>query len=166
MQLTDKVIVIAMMTAVIFLAAAPSNGETIYSVPFDYKKASPSSIYFQRKSKAEIDHLCKTGEHAGTADVAACSQRDFEQSSHSLDVLLRSEEADYKKNDADLLANHYPVALPHFQRAERAWSDYRDNQCYAETYSLGQASMRYMTFWDCMTRITKERIADLKTSKD
>ncbi|MCG5075058.1 lysozyme inhibitor LprI family protein [Paraburkholderia tagetis] len=166
MRTTEKFILRAVIAVAILPASIPSYGETIYSVPFDYKKATPTSVYFHGMSKAEIDHLCKTGEHAGTADIAACSQRDFEQSADRLDVLLRSEEADYKKNDADLLSDNYPVALPHFQQAQRAWADYRANQCYAETYSSGQASMRYMTFWDCMTRITKERIADLKSSKD
>lgn len=36
----------------------------------------------------------------------------------------------------------------------------------AETYSLGEASMRYMTFWDCMARITEERLDDLDSAKD
>ncbi|MGF6698627.1 uncharacterized protein YecT (DUF1311 family) [Paraburkholderia sp. MM5496-R1] len=141
-------------------------GKTIYSVRFDYKKATPSSVYFTGKSREEIDRLCKTGEHASTADIAACSQRNFEQISAQLNSTIKPLETELRKGDVDLKADNNPVALPYFEKGQRAWVQYRDNQCYAETYSLGEASMRYMTFWDCMARITKGRISDLKSAEN
>lgn len=161
-----SVVSLAMMAGWSFFSSAAAFGKTIYSVPFDYTKATPSSVYFSGKSRVEIDHLCKTGEHASTADIAACSQRDFESAVAQLNSTIKSTEAGLKTNDVDLKIADNPVALPYFTKAQRAWQEYRDNQCYSETYSLGEASMRYMTFWDCMTRITKERISDLKSTKD
>lgn len=148
------------------LINASALGKTIYSVSFDYKKATPSSIYFSGKSGAEIDHLCKTGEHASTTDIAACGQRNFERNSAQLNETVSSLESGFKADDVDLKADGNPVALPYFEKAQSAWGEYRDNQCYAETYSLGEASMRYTTFWDCMSRITEERIVDLKRSEN
>lgn len=156
---------LVMISALYFLDST-ALCKTIYSVQFDYKKVTPSSVYFSGKSQKEIDRLCRTGEHASTADIAACSQRDFEKISAQLNSAIRSLEAGYRKGDVDLKADNNPVALPYFEKGQSAWTGYRDNQCYAETYSLGEASMRYMTFWDCMARITKERISDLKSEKD
>ncbi|MGF6371232.1 lysozyme inhibitor LprI family protein [Paraburkholderia sp. 32] len=140
--------------------------KTIYSVQFDYKKAAPSSVYFSGKLREEIDRLCKTGEHAATADIAACSHRNFEQIYAELNSTIKSLETELRKGDVDLKVDNNPVALPYFEKGQRAWVEYRDNQCYAESYSLGEASVRYMTFWDCMARITKGRISDLKSTED
>ncbi|MBC8748670.1 MULTISPECIES: lysozyme inhibitor LprI family protein [Paraburkholderia] len=155
---------LVMISALPFLDPV-ALGKTIYSVQFDYKKATPSSVYFTGKSREEIDRLCRTGEHASTADIAACSQRNFERISAQLNSTVKSLEAEFRKDDVDLRADNNPVALPYFEKGQSAWVEYRDNQCYAETYSLGEASMRYMTFWDCMARITKERISDLKSAE-
>ncbi|MEM5295138.1 lysozyme inhibitor LprI family protein [Burkholderia sp. JPY481] len=117
-------------------------------------------------SNDEIDRLCRTGEHTSTADIAVCSQRNFEQIYAKLNSTIKTSEAELSKGDVDLKADNNPVALPYFENGQRAWVEYRDNQCYAETYSLGEASMRYVTFWDCMARITKERISDLQSTED
>ncbi|MFM0240430.1 lysozyme inhibitor LprI family protein [Paraburkholderia phytofirmans] len=155
-----------LMLLVPLLFHSTASGKTIYSVGFDYRKAVPSSVYFAGKSHKEVDRLCETGEHASTADVAACSQRDYEIIFAKLRSKIKSLEDGFKKDDAELKAEDNPIASPYFEKGQNAWIEFRDNQCYAETYSLGEALMRYMTFWDCMARITKERLDDLDSAKD
>lgn len=149
------------LVAASLLIDSAAFGRTIYSVPFDYRKATPSSVYFSGKSSADIDHLCNTGEHASTADIAACSKRNYEQSAAHLEVAVRSLASRYKQHDIDLKKTDNAVASPYFEKAQNAWKKFRDHQCYAETYSSGEASMRYVTFWDCMTRLTKNRFDEL-----
>ncbi|WP_429556971.1 lysozyme inhibitor LprI family protein [Paraburkholderia youngii] len=47
------------------------------------------------------------------------------------------------------------------RRGQESWKLYRDNECYAEVYEVGQASLRFVEFWDCMTRITRNRLDEL-----
>ncbi|MFP4894191.1 lysozyme inhibitor LprI family protein [Paraburkholderia sp. EG304] len=63
--------------------------------------------------------------------------------------------------DQELRANGEPEALPYFRRGQESWNLYRDNECYAEVYEAGQASLRFVEFWDCMTRITTHRLDEL-----
>lgn len=66
-----------------------------------------------------------------------------------------------KKTDIELKVSHDPVALPSFVKAQNEWTRYRDNYCYSRTYSIGEASMRYIFFWTCMNDMTTERAKQL-----
>ncbi len=46
--------------------------------------------------------------------------------------------------------------------AQRAWIPFRDKACIAEGYMVEGGSMQPMIEAECQTRLTKERIADLK----
>ncbi|QXE07189.1 DUF1311 domain-containing protein [Paraburkholderia sprentiae WSM5005] len=52
-------------------------------------------------------------------------------------------------------------ALPYFEADQQHWQAFRNNERYADMHSPCQASMRYMTFRDCMTRITNNRLDHL-----
>jgi uncharacterized protein YecT (DUF1311 family) len=39
---------------------------------------------------------------------------------------------------------------------------YRDSECYTETYMMGEAAERYIFFWECMTSITKNRVKEVQ----
>ncbi|WP_085481229.1 lysozyme inhibitor LprI family protein [Paraburkholderia susongensis] len=140
-------------------------GQSIYSGPFDYTKVKPAEIFFSGKSPLDIKVHCKT-DSLSTEEAWQCSHFQFEQASVALNRQVAVIAAELKKNDRDLKAGGYPLALPFFKKAQEYWKSFRDNECYSDTYSLGQASMRDMVFWDCMTRITTNRLDELKKPND
>lgn len=141
-----------------------ASAKTIYSGEFDYRKVEPSSVYFSGRTRAEISKWCKTGEHASTEDLGQCSHMEYENADRDLTKRLKLVRAAIAENDKSLKADGEPLALPYFDKSQDAWAKYREGDCYSETYMLGEASMRYINFWDCMTRITKNRFNDLTRS--
>lgn len=146
-------------------SASVATADTIYSGSFDYKRATPSSTYFAGKSDAQITSFCKDQRHTSQADIDACAHRGFEQEALILSTKVSNLYAGYRAGDEELKKNGWPIAAPYFEKAQTDWTIYRDNSCYAETYGLGEASLRYTEFWDCMTRITKTRVNEL-SAKD
>ncbi len=136
-------------------AAATSSGE------FDYRDFKSSASYFEGHSAAEIETLCKTGEHASNDDLAQCSHLKFDKANSQLENKLRAAISKMQRVDKSLKAGGEPVALPFFERAQDAWTTYRDSECYGETYSMGGALERYISFWECMTNITQVRVQEL-----
>ncbi|MBC8741356.1 DUF1311 domain-containing protein [Paraburkholderia sp. UCT31] len=133
---------------------------SIYGSAFDYKKAQPTSIYFTGKSPAEIASYCKK-EYLGTTDISACAQFDYEMEAKTLNKKIAEIEKVTKDYDREHRANGEPEALPFFEKAQASWQRYRDNNCYSEVYQVGQASLHFVYFWDCMTRMTKNRLDEL-----
>jgi uncharacterized protein YecT (DUF1311 family) len=142
------------------------SAKTIYSGEFDYRKFEPSSVYFTGRTPAEISELCRTGEDAGTMDMSECAHRDYENANRDLQNKLKVLRSEVDENDKSLKASGEPLALPYFVKSQAAWAQYRESDCYSETYMLGEASMRYIKFWDCMTRITKSRLDELTKAND
>lgn len=153
---------------VLALATSAVSGEPGRSGAFDYKKAHSSRSFFAPKSDAEITLYCKQND-LPTIEIWQCSHFAFEQVDANLRKRIAYLSAQRRKSDSELRrdGDDSPAALPWFERANRSWVEFRANECYYDTYSLGQASMRYMVFWDCMTRITKNRLAELnRTDSD
>lgn len=90
-----------------------------------------------------------------------CAHRDFEKSSTLLNRKIGAIKREISKNDKKLETNGWPVSLPYFLKSQQGWVQYRDNSCYSEIYGIGEASLRYTEFWNCMTRITKNRLQEL-----
>ncbi|MCC8404935.1 DUF1311 domain-containing protein [Paraburkholderia sp. MMS20-SJTN17] len=134
--------------------------DSIYSGEFDYSKARSYKEFFLNKSDSEITIYCKRNS-MGTEELWQCSHFYFEKSDEKLTKLVSEISMKLQNNDIALKANGEPAALPYFEAAQQHWKAFRDDECYSDTYSLGQASMRYMVFWDCMTRITKDRLNEL-----
>jgi uncharacterized protein YecT (DUF1311 family) len=148
------------MLPICLLFASTAGAGTTYSGEFDYKKVKSYKTYFKNKSDVEIEHFC-TDDSIGSEDRWQCSHFSFERINGKLNERISLISADLHRNDADLKSGGEPTALPYFKRAQQYWTAFRDNECYSDTYSLGQASMRYMVFWDCMTRLTKARLEEL-----
>lgn len=147
------------------LATSTLSNEPVYSGAFDYNKAHSSRLFFATKSDAEITQHCKQNDFP-TVEIWQCSHFAFEQIDAELQKKIRYLSAQLRKNDSELRSDgdDSPAALPYFERANRSWAEFRADECYSDTYSLGHASMRYMVFWDCMTRITKNRLDELNRS--
>jgi len=152
--------VTSVVFALFFVANSVYASSSIYGSAFDYKKAEPSSVYFPGKTRAQIASYCKS-ERLNTMDLSACAHFQYENTISDLNARVLSIEKTLKEGDQENAAYQGPAALPFFKRAQMNWKLYRDNDCYSDVYSVGQASLRFVDFWDCMTRITKNRIDEL-----
>lgn len=145
------------------LAPALSAAETRYSGEFDYRNFESSHSYFSGRAETQVEHLCKTGEHASTQDLEQCEHREFEHANAQLDVQLKAMSSLVERSDQFLKKyGGKPSSAPYFSTAQDAWLKYRDNECYTETYMMGEAAERYIHFWDCMATMTNNRAKELK----
>ncbi|CAB3807475.1 lysozyme inhibitor LprI family protein [Paraburkholderia caffeinilytica] len=153
-----------MRSIIIFLLLSTishsASAETIYGRTFDYKKAKPASVYFTGKTREQIELYCKN-DRLGGFDLAACAHFEFEIAIDSLNKRVSIATREIEKNDKALRSEGEPEALPYFRKAQAHWEIYRDSYCYAEVYETGPASSRFIEFWDCMTRITRNRLHEL-----
>ncbi|MGF6595898.1 uncharacterized protein YecT (DUF1311 family) [Paraburkholderia sp. GAS448] len=152
--------VTSILFALLFVANAVYASSSIYGSAFDYKKAEPSNVYFSGKTRAQIASYCKN-ERLNTMDLSACAHFQYENTISDLNARVLLIEKTLKEDDKENGAYGEPAALPFFKRAQMNWELYRDNDCYSDVYSVGQASLRFVDFWDCMTRITKNRLDEL-----
>lgn len=160
MRLT-KFVYAYMFGASLFTVSAPTvNSASIYGTTFDYRKVEPAIDQFPGKTPQQIAEYCK-GKNLGTMETGTCAQFKFELVRKTLAKVVVANEKEISKNDVALRNNGNPVALPYFRQAQSHWQSYRDNQCYANVYEIGQASIRFADFWTCMETITKARIAEL-----
>lgn len=146
-----------------FTFATSALGKTRYSGEFDYHDFQPSAAYFHGQTRAQIDHLCNTGEHASTEDLEECEHRNFERAVVALNRKVTALTAQIRKND-DTYAkpNDEPAALPSFLKAQAAWVQYRDNYCYSYVYDAGPGSAKYIYFFGCMASMTEARTKELE----
>ncbi|WP_322045669.1 lysozyme inhibitor LprI family protein [Paraburkholderia sp. J67] len=160
MRLT-KFFRVCVFGASLYMVGVPiANSASIYGTTFDYRKAEPASSQYPGKTPQQIAEHCKS-ENLGTMELSTCAQFKFESAKAMLAKTIEATERDIEKNDVELRKNHNPIALPYFKQAQRNWQSYRDNQCYANVYEIGQASIRFIDFWACMEAITKARIGEL-----
>ncbi|CAE6881524.1 lysozyme inhibitor LprI family protein [Paraburkholderia domus] len=144
----------------LLVANAAYASSSIYGSEFDYKKAKPASTYFSGKNRQHVASFCKK-EMLGTMDLSACAQFRYELAIEALNKRIQVVEKILEADDKDNGTYGEPAALPFFRKAQANWELYRDNNCYSDVYSVGQASLRFIDFWDCMTRITKQRLDEL-----
>jgi uncharacterized protein YecT (DUF1311 family) len=160
MQVT-KILHVCVISASLYVVGAPiANSASIYGTTFDYRKAEPAIRQFPGKTSQQIAERCKS-ENMGTMELTTCAQFKFESAATTLAKTVEAAKAEIAQNDVELRKNHNPIALPYFTRAQSHWQSYRDNQCYANVYEIGQASIRFIDFWTCMEAITKARIDEL-----
>lgn len=141
-------------------AAYPSS--SIYGSSFDYRKARPARAYFSGKNREQVAAYCKN-EMLGTMDLAACSQFRYEVTLEALNKRILEVEKLLRADDKYNREYDQPSSLPFFKKSQSSWEIYRDNNCYADVYSVGQASLHFVYFWDCMDRITENRLKELSS---
>ncbi|WP_429566631.1 lysozyme inhibitor LprI family protein [Paraburkholderia sp. JPY419] len=71
--------------------------------------------------------------------VSACAQHDFKRISRTLEKKVSAIERIMADGDNERRANSEPEALPYLRRGQEGWKLYRDNECFAEVYEVGQA---------------------------
>lgn len=146
------------------LAIVPvfSSAKTVYSGEFDYHYFKSPEQYFSGQNATEVARMCDSGEHASNDDLAQCSHRKFDHAARELAKNLQLAKSRIGHNDKSLKADGEPLALPYFVKSQDAWTQYRDNDCYTETYMMGEAAERYIFFWECMANITQDRVKELQ----
>lgn len=90
-----------------------------------------------------------------------CAQRDFE----AADATLNTEYAkarEYMKSIDGNLSSQDKGAAKALLDAQRAWITYRDLACAADGFVVKGGSMEPMVFSECKTRLTRQRIEDLR----
>lgn len=90
-----------------------------------------------------------------------CAGKDFE----AADATLNTEYAkarEYMKSIDGNLSSENKGAAKALLDAQRAWITYRDLACTAEGYVVKGGSMEPMVFSECKTRLTQQRIEDLR----
>jgi uncharacterized protein YecT (DUF1311 family) len=157
---------LSVLAPLLLAVSAATFAKTRYSGEFDYRSFQPSAAYFAGQTRVQIDHLCRTGEHAGTEDMEQCGRRDFERSTRALNQAVAALTVEYRKDNVDLTHEGEPAALPYFLKAQAAWVEYRDNSCYSAAYEIGEASLKYIDFWYCMATRTNERVKELRRHSD
>jgi uncharacterized protein YecT (DUF1311 family) len=148
------------LIALAFLPVVVS-AKTVYSGEFDYHYFKSPEQYFSGRTPAEISRMCDSGERASNDDLAQCSHLKFDRAAKEMNKKVQVARSKFKKGDGLLKSEGEPAAVPYFDRAQDAWIKYRDNECYSETYMMGEAAERYIFFWECMANITEGRIKEL-----
>ncbi|WP_201700550.1 lysozyme inhibitor LprI family protein [Paraburkholderia hiiakae] len=154
MRLTNAWIALLLVTNVTCASTS------IYGSAFDYKKVKPARDYFSDKTAEQIASYCKRG-MLGVMDLSACAEFRYEMIADVLSKRISVVEEAIKEGDKANAEYGGPAALPFFKKGQANWERYRDNICYSNVYSVGQASLRFVDFWDCMARITKNRLDEL-----
>lgn len=149
----------------LFAVSEVHASSSIYGAAFDYKRAEPSSVNFSGENRIQIASYCKN-ERLSTMDLSACVHFQYENAISDLNARVLLIEKATREDDRENGAYGGPAALPFFKKTQMHRELYRDNECYSDVYSVGQVSLRFVDFWDCMTRITKNRLDELTKHND
>lgn len=156
---------ISAVFALLACANSACASSSIYGSSFDYQKARSAHEYFSERSSDQIALYCKKP-MLNTMDLSACAQFRYEVAADALDKRISVVEKTLRDDDKANGINGEPEALPFFRKSQMNWKLYRDNNCYSDVYSTGQSSLRFVDFWDCMARITKNRLNELTRRND
>ena len=135
-------------------------GKTVYSGEFDYHYFESPQVYFKGRTAAELARLCDGRDNATNDDLAQCSHQKFVRLNSELNGRLKAMREKLANRDKSLTADGEPKAMPYFEKAQSSWAGYRDNECYSETYVMGEAAERDIFFWECMAGITVEEVME------
>lgn len=95
-------------------------------------------------------------------DMNVCSQQDYEKADKELNAQWAKTKKVMADWDAELDAEN-KGAIEALVGAQRAWIQYRDNQCDAVGYSVWGGSMYPMIVSSCLADLTRKRTEELKS---
>ncbi len=94
-------------------------------------------------------------------DMNVCSQRDYEKADKALNAQWSKTKKVMADWDAELDAEN-KGAVEALLAAQRAWIQYRDNQCNAVGYSVWGGSMYPTIVASCLEDLTRKRTKELE----
>ncbi len=90
----------------------------------------------------------------------ACARIDWEQADARLNAVWRDVMGRLKAVDATAGEGEVPVSKL-LRDAQRAWIEFRDTACLAESAPMRGGSAERLLFWGCMARMTRQRTQEL-----
>ncbi|HWT12356.1 MAG TPA: lysozyme inhibitor LprI family protein [Allosphingosinicella sp.] len=109
----------------------------------------------------------KCADPQSQAEMNTCAAIAFEQADAELDAEYARALSDARANDASpdsgrTEGDDRPGEEATLSEAQRAWVAYRDSHCRLEGYSERGGSMEALVRDECLARLTRERIAQLR----
>lgn len=97
-------------------------------------------------------------------DMNHCSGLEFKEADNALNEVWSSARAAMKSIDESNqeFAPDEPSAADNLLKAQRAWIDYRDGQCAAETAQYAGGSIQPLIRNSCLAGMTKKRTDELQ----
>ena len=97
-------------------------------------------------------------------DMNMCAEIEFERADAQLNAVWRDAIAAARVADREIeQSDHRPTEEAKMREAQRAWLVFRDAQCTVEGYDEARGgSMEPMVNGQCLARLTRERIAQLR----
>src|SRR4051812_41286791 len=102
-------------------------------------------------------------------DMNMCAEVDFERADLELNAAWRGTTAEARASDREIdrRSDQRPTQEAKLREAQRAWLIFRDAECTVEGYEEARGgSMEPMVFGGCGARLTRERIAQLRSSSE
>lgn len=109
--------------------------------------STPTPVLQLRTVQAPAERCADAGTQAAMND---CAYQTFLEASAAMSRQLRAIEAGLTT-----------AQRPLWRRAQKAWLTYRTETCQFEASAVGNGSARPMVQWQCSSRITKQRTAEL-----
>ena len=104
---------------------------------------------------------CKNAENQ--VEMNYCAEQELDDADQLLNDVWRKTKATAARIDKDAAQSGEPkgneAAL---LKAQRAWIDYRDNTCEAESYPYRSGTIYSQIKFSCLSRVTGVRTQDLK----
>jgi uncharacterized protein YecT (DUF1311 family) len=113
------------------------------------------------------EHHCSDPQNQ--MDMNFCADIDFQRADAELNAAWREAIASARSSDREIdrRSDQRPPQEAKLREAQRAWLIFRDAQCTVEGYEEARGgSMEPMVFSGCRARLTRERIAQLRSSSE
>ncbi len=91
----------------------------------------------------------------------ACARQDWEEADARLNEVWRQVMARIKVVDATESDGKVPISQL-LREAQRAWIEFRDKACLAESAPMRGGSAEPLLFWGCMAAMTRDRTDQLE----
>ena len=129
--------------ALLLLVASPASAETGGKVGSKPAKIDCANVFSQ-------------------VEMTYCAEQDWTAADADLNIAYAAAKALMKQIDAALPADQQG-AVTSLRDAQRAWIAFRDQACAAEGYTMRGGTGESMLIYQCRTRLTAARTADLLT---
>lgn len=95
-------------------------------------------------------------------EMNLCAQQGFKAADEDLNYTYALS-MDYMKRLDEYLPDDLVGAADALRDAERAWIQYRDNNCRAEGFAARGGSMEPLLVYSCLERLTRNRTEELRS---
>ena len=134
-----------------------------------YSVGLAASLFFccQMSSGSAGEKVKCDPDKSSQFDLNVCAAEDMHKADDELNALYKKALADAAERDTDHAERpELQGAVAALKSAERAWIDYRNGNCKGVKLSAEGGSMTMMVFDQCIAKMTRNRIEELKVLMD